>query len=88
MSSRYARASDVDSKADDFIGEIKSLNSNIKWFRDYIEEHELGPAINEIADNVEAVKTVFSQVSHIEGGIGVINSLIQGLRNHAKGEKK
>jgi len=92
MSNRYSRnaaSPNGGEKADILIGEIKELNSNFAWLRDYVEDMEIGEAIGEIADNTDALKQIFLHVGKLEGGMGIVNSLIQGIRNHAKeGEKK
>lgn len=82
---KYSRTTSTsDTKADEFISEIKSLNRNVERLMAYLEENEVAESLNEIADNTEAIKQVFQKVGRIEGGMGVVNSLIQGLKSHVK----
>jgi len=68
-----------EAKIDALIGEIKETNSLLSWIKKYIEESEVAECLNEIADNTSAMRQVFERVSKIQGGVGVVSSLINGI---------
>lgn len=64
---------------DILIGEIREMNGLMSWLKQYVEESEIAECLNEIADNTTALKQVFEKVSKIQGGVGVVSSLINGI---------
>ena len=77
------RSGSSEAKADDLIEQIKEMNGHFAWLREYIEESELAECLNEIADNTTAMRQVFEKVSKIQGGVGVVSSLINGIVSNA-----
>jgi len=66
------------------IEELKKLNKNLDFFRKYVEEHQIGEAVNEAVDEISMIRQIFAQIGKIEGGMGVANALFQGLKEYAK----
>lgn len=61
------------------IGEVRETNNILSWIKQYIEESEVAECLNEIADNTSAMRQVFEKVSKIQGGVGVVSSLLNGI---------
>jgi len=77
--SRRQERETPEAKIDALIGEVRETNNILSWIKQYIEESEVAECLNEIADNTSAMRQVFEKVSKIQGGVGVVSSLLNGI---------
>jgi hypothetical protein len=74
---RLEAMSDLDSR------DARRLAAAIDRFNDWVEEHEIGECLNDLADHAEKLLGILSQVSKVEGGVGIARTILDGLSRFA-----